>query len=560
MRRVYYDLTGLPPTPAEAAKFLDDASAGRVRKAGRPPARFAALRRALGAGTGSTWCASPRRTALSATRVKPHAWRYRDYVIRSLNDDKPYDQFVREQLAGDELDAVTKDSIIATGFYRLGLWDDEPADKLQAKYDVLDDVVATTAQAFLGLTLDCARCHDHKIDPITQKDYYSLLAFFHGVTPMAVAGKKIEVEIFDDQQQKALYESRLVDLEERRDQVQSKITAIETDFESLYNNQAPPADAVESADLEGLEYRFYREQWDALPDFELLRPESVAFVPSQLIRIDENRGTSDIGYVFFAGLKVPRDGEYEFTLDSDDGSRLILDDRVVIDHDGLHELGSPKRGSVSLAQGPRGTAAGVLSEIEGAWNRSALERTRVCRSRVGRQGQRGAQRFAPVLASRGAAILGRERYSHYQELVKKLDELKREKVPVDRALAVTEVPSGPPATFVLLRGNAHTPVKGGAGVPVDPGRVAARGARAKGKCQLFRPAARARQLDYIARATASRRGSSPIASGSTTSAAALFALAITSACWAIRRRTLSCSTGLPRGSLNSIGGSNRCTG
>src|SRR5207253_10951011 len=117
---------------------------------------------------------------------KPFAWRYRNYVIRSFNDDKPYDQFLREQLAGDELPGYNPDAIIATGYYRLGLWDDEPADPLQARYDELDDIVATTGQVFLGLTVGCARCHDHKIDPIPQKDYYRLLAFFHNIRPYGV--------------------------------------------------------------------------------------------------------------------------------------------------------------------------------------------------------------------------------------------------------------------------------------------------------------------------------------------------------------------------------------
>ena len=115
--------------------------------------------------------------------LKPNAWKYRDYVIRSFNDDKPYDQFVREQLAGDELDEVTDESMIATGYYRLGTWDDEPADPLQARYDEFDDIISTTSQAMLGLTVGCARCHDHKIDPIPQTDYYGLLAFFADVTP-----------------------------------------------------------------------------------------------------------------------------------------------------------------------------------------------------------------------------------------------------------------------------------------------------------------------------------------------------------------------------------------
>jgi hypothetical protein len=105
-------------------------------------------------------------------------------VIRSFNDDKPYDRFVLEQLAGDELPEPSADALIATGYYRLGLWDDEPADRLQARYDWLDDIVSTTGQVFLGLTINCARCHDHKIDPLPQRDYYGMLAFFHNITPM----------------------------------------------------------------------------------------------------------------------------------------------------------------------------------------------------------------------------------------------------------------------------------------------------------------------------------------------------------------------------------------
>ena len=104
-----------------------------------------------------------------------------DYVIQSFNSDKPYDQFITEQLAGDELPNKTPDSIIATGYYRLGRWDDEPADPELAYYDDLDDIVTTTGQTMLGLSINCARCHDHKIDPIPQTDYYSMIAFFRGV-------------------------------------------------------------------------------------------------------------------------------------------------------------------------------------------------------------------------------------------------------------------------------------------------------------------------------------------------------------------------------------------
>ena len=101
--------------------------------------------------------------------------------MRSTSD-KPYDRFLHEQLAGDEIDRDSPQALIATGFYRLGIWDDEPADKPLARYDVLDGIVSTTGQVFLGITINCARCHDHKKDPIPQRDYYRLLAFFGDVT------------------------------------------------------------------------------------------------------------------------------------------------------------------------------------------------------------------------------------------------------------------------------------------------------------------------------------------------------------------------------------------
>ena len=180
VRRVYYDLTGLPPTPEEVDAFAADPS----------PAAYERLVERLldspryGERWARHWLDLVRyadTNSFERDGVKPNAWKYRDYVIRAFNDDKPYDRFVREQLAGDELEPVSTETLTATGYYRLGLWDDEPADPLQARYDELDDIVATTGQTFLGLTVNCARCHDHKLDPIPQSDYYSLLSFFHEV-------------------------------------------------------------------------------------------------------------------------------------------------------------------------------------------------------------------------------------------------------------------------------------------------------------------------------------------------------------------------------------------
>ena len=207
IRRAYYDLTGLPPSMADVDAFVNDKSDQAFEKV---------IDRLLdspqyGERWGRHWLDLVRYAESNSYErdgTKPFIWRYRDYVIKSFNEDKPYTQFIKEQLAGDEFEPPTADSIVATGYYRLGIWDDEPVSQKQALYDDLDDIVLTTSQVFLGLTMNCARCHDHKIDPLPQKDYYSFLAFFSGFKrygvrshesvqdnstgPIAVNGKDLE--------------------------------------------------------------------------------------------------------------------------------------------------------------------------------------------------------------------------------------------------------------------------------------------------------------------------------------------------------------------------------
>ncbi len=193
VRRAFYDLTGLPPTPQQVEAFVNDQ---------RPDAWERLIDELLasphyGEKWGRHWLDLVRYAESNSYErdgTKPFVWRYRDYVIRAFNDDKPYDQFLIEQLAGDELDDVTPESIIATGYYRLGIWDDEPADPEQAWYDDMDDVLATTSQSMLGLTINCARCHEHKIDPVPQADYYRLLAFFRNVRRYGVRAHETVVD------------------------------------------------------------------------------------------------------------------------------------------------------------------------------------------------------------------------------------------------------------------------------------------------------------------------------------------------------------------------------
>lgn len=180
LRRIYLDLIGIPPTIMEQRAFLNNPS----KKNFETLVNDLLSRPAYAERWARHWLDLVRYAETNGYErdaTKPNAWKYRDYVIRSFDEDKPFNQFVLEQLAGDELANFSAETLVATGFFRLGPWDDEPADPLTDRFDQLDDIVSTTSQVFLGLTLGCARCHDHKFDPLTSKDYYSMVAFFNGL-------------------------------------------------------------------------------------------------------------------------------------------------------------------------------------------------------------------------------------------------------------------------------------------------------------------------------------------------------------------------------------------
>ncbi len=180
IRRATFDLTGLPPTPAETDAFLND-------KLPMPQAFEKVVERLLaspryGERWGRHWLDVVRYADTaggSNDYERPTAWRYRDYVVRSFNDDKPYDRFIVEQLAGDELDPKNPENLIATGYLRMGPWEHTGMSvEAVTRQEWLDDVTHTTGTAFTALTMNCAKCHDHKFDPIPTKDYYRLQAVF----------------------------------------------------------------------------------------------------------------------------------------------------------------------------------------------------------------------------------------------------------------------------------------------------------------------------------------------------------------------------------------------
>lgn len=177
IKRISFDLLGLPPTYEEIQEFESDTS---------PDSYERLVDRVLasphfGERWGRYWLDVVRYAdtcGYERDQEKPFAWKYRDWVVQAINQDMPYDQFIQQQLAGDEISERSEASVIATGFLRLGTWNDEPNDADEYKYERLEDMVHVTSTAFLSLTVKCARCHDHKFDPIPQTDYYRMAAAF----------------------------------------------------------------------------------------------------------------------------------------------------------------------------------------------------------------------------------------------------------------------------------------------------------------------------------------------------------------------------------------------
>ncbi|MBX9654599.1 DUF1549 domain-containing protein [bacterium] len=241
LRRVHLGITGLPPNLAAQKDFLDRPSAKLLDVVINDLLRSPAY----GERWGRHWLDVVRyadTNGYERDSNKPYAWRYRDYVIRAFNQDKPFDRFIIEQLAGDLVEDATVSSLIATGYYLLGAWDDAPSDAKKDRYDQLDDFVNTTGQAFLGISLGCARCHDHKLDAFTQQDYYGLAAIFAPLERPVVRGREIALPAILASGQRAPREDDAIpaNLVNRTDE---KPTPIEMDLAS----KEMPSDIVKQS-------------------------------------------------------------------------------------------------------------------------------------------------------------------------------------------------------------------------------------------------------------------------------------------------------------------------
>ena len=230
IRRITFDLLGLPPTPEEIDAFVKDRS---------PDAWERLIDRLLasphyGERWGRHWLDLARfaeSDGFEHDALRPNSWRYRDYVIQSFNTDKPYDRFVREQIAGDELWPDDPAAVTATALHLLGPDMVDSADQVQRRLNTLNDATDVTASVFLGITMGCARCHDHKFEPITQQDYYSMQAWFAPAafrrdTPVPTATER------------AVHESAARDYQLRTASTQARLDALEKPYrDALYGQK-----------------------------------------------------------------------------------------------------------------------------------------------------------------------------------------------------------------------------------------------------------------------------------------------------------------------------------
>ena len=234
LRRAYLDLIGIPPTPAELNQFLTDTS---------PKAFEHAIDRLLDSPHyGERWARHwldlaryAESEGFKADETRPNAWRYRDYVIRSLNNDKPYNRFVQEQIAGDELWPDDSDAQIATAFNRHYPDESNARNLMQRRQEILNDITDTVGFVFIGMSYACSRCHDHKFEPILQSDYYRLQAFFANTAAKDDIILTSEQALERYREQLAVWEEKTRDIHEQMEAIEApKRRALERDYFEKY--------------------------------------------------------------------------------------------------------------------------------------------------------------------------------------------------------------------------------------------------------------------------------------------------------------------------------------
>ncbi len=341
IRRAYYDLIGLPPSPQQVKAFLTDDA---------PDAYERLIEELLasphyGEKWGRHWLDLVRwaeSNGYERDSTKPLAWKYRDYVIDAFNQDKPFNQFILEQLAGDVIENPTTESLVATGIYRLGLWDDEPADKELSEYEYYDDIVNTFSRTFLASSMSCARCHDHKVDPFTAKDYYSMVAF---VRDIRIPYRREEARDFLIQDITSKKQDLLdVDLYElRKDVIKLRLQQWEKSLDMAVD------EAETASSISEIKYGFdaYFWDYDTFDEFVERYFDVVGnleagpiTLPSQIANISRSAGEEAFAFEF--QWNVPESGQYQFDIAFQGAGAIYVDENLIFSKNGINRItGSP---------------------------------------------------------------------------------------------------------------------------------------------------------------------------------------------------------------------------
>jgi hypothetical protein len=479
IRRAYYNLTGLPPTPVAVSAFVNDSS----------PDAWPKLIDALlespryGEHWARHWLDVVRyaeSNGFERDSTKEHIWRYRDYVVNAFNSDKPYDQFIREQIAGDELENPTPDSIIATGYHRLMQWDDEPADREQHVYDVLDDSVRVTSEGMLAMTVGCARCHDHKGDPISQKDYYNFMAFFKGVTQHSNQDSIQAVDLpADDEVVEARIRAREDELNNLRKTAERLRSEIREEFlkadPNLKDQLSGESDAVLVSDARGPGqiWRYTTERpaddWSAVA----FRPQSDWKSGKVGIGsgVKDRSIATDLDFdelwmqTTFSLTEVP--GSLQLAAAHSGAIEVYLNGQLIRKLSGRSaEYQADSLGEEAL--GALQTGRNVVSvHIKNAADNPYID--------LGLRVSAGEARLAELIEQRGGELPNKNIIRRLNGTLERLEQLTAEPIPTGvMAMAVQERGTDPGDLFVHIRGSVHAPGdKVAPGVPqiLDEGKM-----------------------------------------------------------------------------------------
>ncbi len=267
IRRVTFDLIGLPPTPEEIAAFVNDESPQAYEKL---VDRLLASER-YGERAARQWFDLIRYNESDGYRkddFRPDMWRYRDYVVRSMNSDKPLAQFITEQIAGDELDPQNPDALTATGYWRLYLYEYNQRDARTHWQAILDELTDVTGEVFLGFSLGCAKCHDHKFDPLLRADYFRMQAYFSSILPHDETPVVEAARLAEHRRKQAQWEQATASIRAEIDKIRepyvakarkSAVTKFPPDIRGIVDKQASERTAYEHQLMDLMNRQIYLE-------------------------------------------------------------------------------------------------------------------------------------------------------------------------------------------------------------------------------------------------------------------------------------------------------------